>query len=61
MISLMMPAGVLSVGELEVSVAPCGPIDGTTAQQCAELGVHRLMLILPSDADTADWSGSLAL
>jgi len=40
-----------TLGELEVSVAPRVLIDETTDQQFAELGVHRLVLILPRDAD----------
>ena len=41
-----------ALGELEISVAPRVPIDRTTAQQFAELGVHRLILIPPPNTDT---------
>ena len=40
-----------SLGELEVSVAPRVPLDKTTAQRFAELGVHRLILIPPRGMD----------
>jgi probable F420-dependent oxidoreductase len=40
-----------SLGELEISVAPRVPLDKTTAQRFAELGVHRLILIPPRGAD----------
>src|SRR5207248_2811057 len=42
----------VALGELEISVAPRVPIDRTTAQQFAELGVHRLILIPPPNTDT---------
>jgi probable F420-dependent oxidoreductase len=41
------------LGELEISIAPRVPIDRTIAQQFAEIGVHRLVLIPPRNADTA--------
>ncbi len=41
-----------ALGELEISVAPSVPIDRTTAQQFAELGVHRLILIPTQNMDT---------
>jgi probable F420-dependent oxidoreductase len=40
-----------SLGELEISVAPRVPLDKTTAQRFAELGVHRLILIPPREMD----------
>ena len=40
-----------SLGELEISVAPRAPLDKATAQRFAELGVHRLIMIPPSEMD----------
>jgi probable F420-dependent oxidoreductase len=40
-----------SLGELEISVAPRVPLDKTTAQRFAELGVHRLIMIPPRELD----------
>ena len=40
-----------SLGELEISVAPRVPLDKAIAQRFAELGVHRLILIPPSEMD----------
>lgn len=38
------------LGELEISVSPPkGPIDRATVEQYADLGVHRLILLPPSD------------
>ena len=42
-----------TLGELEISIAPRVPIDRTMAQQFADLGVHRLILVPPRNADTA--------
>lgn len=42
-----------TLGELEISIAPRVPVDRTSAQQFAELGVHRLVLIPPRNVDTA--------
>jgi probable F420-dependent oxidoreductase len=39
------------LGALEVSVAPKVPVDKATAQKYSELGVHRLNLVPPQDAD----------
>jgi probable F420-dependent oxidoreductase len=39
------------LGELEISVAPRVPVDKATAQKFSELGVHRLNLMPPQDAD----------
>jgi len=41
------------LGELEISVAPRIPIDRPTAEQFSELGVHRLILTLPQNAETS--------
>ena len=40
-----------SLGELEISVAPRVPLDKAIAQRFAELGVHRLIMIPPSEMD----------
>ena len=40
-----------SLGELEISIAPSMPIDKATARQFVELGVDRLILILPERGD----------
>jgi probable F420-dependent oxidoreductase len=39
------------LGELEITVAPKVPVTKATAQQFSELGVHRLNLLAPQDAD----------
>src|ERR1039458_3896598 len=41
----------IELGELEISVAPRVPVDKATAQKFSELGVHRLNLMPPQDAD----------
>lgn len=41
----------VSLGELEISIAPRIPIDKETAQRFAELGVHRLIFIPPPEKD----------
>jgi len=41
-----------NLDKLEISVAPRVPIDRTTAQQFADLGVHRLILLPLPKADT---------
>jgi len=40
------------LGPLEISVTPPGPVDHDLASRYAVAGVHRLILRLPSDADT---------
>jgi probable F420-dependent oxidoreductase len=40
-----------ALGELEITVAPKVPIDQATAQKFSELGVHRLNLVPPQDAN----------
>jgi probable F420-dependent oxidoreductase len=40
-----------ALGELEISIAPSVPIDKATARQFADLGVDRLILILPERGD----------
>jgi alkanesulfonate monooxygenase SsuD/methylene tetrahydromethanopterin reductase-like flavin-dependent oxidoreductase (luciferase family) len=39
------------LGELEITVAPKVPVTEATAQRFSELGVHRLNLITPQEAD----------
>jgi probable F420-dependent oxidoreductase len=39
------------LGELEISVTPRGPLDQAAAARFAELGVHRLIVLPPRDAD----------
>jgi probable F420-dependent oxidoreductase len=39
------------LGELEITVAPKVPVTEATARQFSELGVHRLNLITPQEAD----------
>jgi probable F420-dependent oxidoreductase len=41
-----------ALGELEITVAPHVPVDGATAQQFSELGVHRLILSPPQSVDS---------
>ena len=40
-----------SLGDIEVSVTPRGPVDADAVRQFAELGVHRLILLPPGSAD----------
>ena len=42
-----------ALGELEISIAPSVPIDKAAARQFSELGVDRLILILPEKGDMA--------
>ena len=42
-----------ALGELEISVAPSEPVDRAAARQFSELGVDRLILILPEKGDLA--------
>ena len=42
------------LGLLEISVTPPGPVDRELAARYAKAGVHRLILRLPSDADTPE-------
>jgi probable F420-dependent oxidoreductase len=39
------------LGALEISVTPRGPLNRETAARFAELGVHRLIVVPPRDAD----------
>jgi alkanesulfonate monooxygenase SsuD/methylene tetrahydromethanopterin reductase-like flavin-dependent oxidoreductase (luciferase family) len=39
------------LGEMEISVNPRVPVDRATAQRFVELGVHRLILSAPQNAD----------
>ncbi len=43
----------VSLGELEINVAPRIPIDKETAKRFADLGVHRLIFIPPPGKDAA--------
>lgn len=42
-----------TLGELEISVTPPGRVDAAMVERYAALGVHRLILRLPSDLDEA--------
>jgi hypothetical protein len=44
------PAGL---GRLEITVTPAGPLDRSLAEQYAELGVDRLVLLPQPDAGPA--------
>lgn len=41
----------IELGELEVSVTPLGPVDMSLAEQYSKIGVHRLILVTPQNAD----------
>lgn len=43
----------IELGELEISVAPPGLVDRSLAEQYSKMGVHRLILISPQNADVS--------
>ena len=42
------------LGELEISVTPLGPVNREIAERFAALGVHRLILMFPPEANASE-------